>query len=86
MNLGNILTQMIDTAKADVNKAALPMLANFFQSIAANPTALNITAQLAKLQVDLLATLPGIQQDVMAQMAALLNQEAQALLSQAPKA
>lgn len=79
-NLGQILEQLIAIAKADAAKAALPLLATFFSSIASNPTTINVTVQLAQLQVGLIAALPTIEQDLLKQIAALLNTEAQTLL------
>jgi hypothetical protein len=86
MNLGQILTQLIAIVKADAAKSALPLLATFFTSIAGNPTAINIAAQLAKLEVGLLAALPGIEQDVLKEVAAIVSAEAQAALGGAPPA
>jgi len=83
MNIAQILSQLIAVAKTNINKAALPLIAAFFSNIAANPTALNITAQLTKLEVDLLAALPGIEQGLLAQLAALVNTQMQTLLSTA---
>jgi hypothetical protein len=81
MNLTQILTQLIAIAKTDVNKVLLPLIAAFFSSISTNPTQVNIAAQLAKLEVDVLAALPSIGQDVLAQFAALVNAEMQQLLA-----
>lgn len=83
MNIAQILQQLIAIAKTDLNKAALPLIAAFFTNIAANPTALNITAQLTKLEVDLLAALPGIEQGLLAQLAALVNTQMQQVLTTA---
>lgn len=81
MNISQIVSQLIAVAKADAAKTILPLLAAFFTSIATNPTAINVTAQVAKLQVDLIAALPSIELDVLKQLASILNAEAQALLS-----
>ena len=83
MNIAQIIGQLIALAKTDVNKAALPLIAAFFSNIASNPTAMNITAQLTKLEVDLLAALPGIEQGLLAQLAALVNTQVQSLLTTA---
>lgn len=84
MNISEALQQLISLAKTDALKAALPALATFLSNIAANPSGWNITAQLAKLQVDLITALPQIEQDLLKQIAALIQAEAQALLSKAP--
>lgn len=81
MNISQILAQLIAIAKTDINKELLPILAAFFTNISTNPTTINITAQLAKAEVDLLATLPSIGQDVLQQLAQLVNAEAQQLLT-----
>ncbi len=81
MNLGQIISQLVAIVKLDAAKSALPLLAAFFTSISVDPTAVNITAQLAKLEVDLLAALPAIEQDVLKELAALVSAEAQALLT-----
>jgi hypothetical protein len=83
VNIAQILSQLVAIAKTDLNKQLLPIIAAFFSSIATNPTALNITQQLAKAEVDLLAALPSIGQDVLAQLAGLVNAQAQTLLATA---
>jgi len=80
MNISALLTSLIALVKADANKAALPAIATFFTNIASNPSSINIVAQLAKLEVDLIAALPGIEQAVLQQLATTLNTEAQALV------
>jgi hypothetical protein len=84
MNISEALQQLISLAKTDALKAALPALATFLSNIAANPSGLNIAAQLAKLQIDLITALPGIEQDLLKQIATIIQTEAQALLSKAP--
>jgi hypothetical protein len=81
VNIAQILSQLIAIAKTDLNKQLLPVIATFFNSIATNPTAINITAALAKAEVDLLAALPSIGQDVLSQLAGLVNAQAQTLLT-----
>ncbi len=84
MNLSALIAQLIAVAKADAAKSILPLLANFFTSIAANPTAVNITVQLAQLQVGVLAALPAIGQDELKNLANVLNAEAQKILATPP--
>ena len=75
MNLAQTIQALLTIVKTDAQKTALPALLAFFQSAAANPSALNIAAALAKLNVDLLAALPGIEQDILKQIATLLENE-----------
>ena len=84
MTLSQIIASLIAIAKADAAKEALPALAAFFTSFSSNPTAINMVAQLAQLEVSLLAALPGIEQDVLKELATLVNTEAQALLAPKP--
>jgi hypothetical protein len=81
VNIAQILSQLIAIAKTDLNKELLPVIATFFNSIATNPTQINIAAALAKAEVDLLAALPSIGQDVLKQLAALVNTQMQTLLA-----
>lgn len=81
MKLNEIFDAALAIAKADTQKALLPALATFFTSVAANPSAVNIAVQATKLNADLLAALPGIEQAVLAQIAASLNTAAQSLLT-----
>ena len=84
MNITQILQQLIAIAKMDAAKAALPAIAAFFNNIASNPTAVNVTVQLAELQVALIAAVPGIEQDLLKQIATVISTEAQTILT--PKA
>ena len=86
MNISQVLEQLIALAKTDALKAALPALATFLTSISTNPTAINIVAQLAKLQVDLIGALPGIEQDVLKQIATTIQGKAQELVTALPAA
>lgn len=84
MNPKAILTELLTLVKTDAAKDVLPLLSTFLTSIAANPSQVNFVAQLAKFEVDFLAVLPSIGQDVVKDLIGLINTEAQALL--APKA
>lgn len=75
MNVGDALKSLLDLVKNDALKAALPPLAVFFTNVAAAPTALNITVQLAKLQIDLLSALPTIEKDLFTAIAGLINEQ-----------
>lgn len=71
--LGTLLQQIISAVEKDVVKDALPVINTFFTNIIANPANLNIVAQLAALQVNLLAALPTVESDVAKDVAALLQ-------------
>lgn len=75
MNVGDALKSLLELIKNDALKGALPALAAFFTNVAAAPTALNITVQLAKLQVDLLAALPTIEKDLFTAIAQMINEQ-----------
>lgn len=77
--LGAVISNLIAAAKSDFESAALPLLAAFFASIAKNPTAVNIIAQLALLEAGLIAALPGIEQKVLADIAQYIGEEAAGL-------
>lgn len=79
MNLNAIIVQLLAIAKNDALKSVLPLLAQFFTSISTDPTALNIAAQLASLEVGILAALPGIAQDELKGLADIVNTELQTL-------
>ena len=80
MNLSQVISQLLAIVKADAAKTVLPLLAAFFSSVAGNPTAINLAAQLAKLEVDLLAALPALEQEALKELATLVSVELQALL------
>lgn len=84
MNPKIVIQELWNLVKADGAKTVLPLLQTFLTSIAGNPTQINFLAQLAKFEVDFLAAVPGIGQDVLKDLIGLINQEAQALL-QSPK-
>ena len=86
MNLSAIITQLVAIAKADAAKDILPLLAQFFTSIAANPSAVNVTLQLTQLNVSILATLPTIATDELKALAAIVNAAAQAAVTPAAPA
>jgi hypothetical protein len=76
-----ILQTLIAVAKGDAAKLVLPLLANFLNSIATNPTEINIIAQLASFEAGLLAVLPQIGQDEIKALAAQIQAEATSLLT-----
>jgi glycerol-3-phosphate responsive antiterminator len=79
MNLSELISNLIAAARSDLNKAALPALAAFFNSIATDTTAINITVQLAKLNADLIAALPGIERSILAGIAKEMSAAAAAI-------
>lgn len=80
MNPSQILTQLLALAKTDAAKTVLPLLQAFLTSVVANPTQLNLVAQVAKFEADFLAAIPGIGQDILKDLAQLVNAEAELLL------
>jgi hypothetical protein len=76
-----ILQALITVAKTDAQKLVLPLLANFLNSIATNPTEINIIAQLASFEAGLLAVLPTIEQDELKELSSILQTEATSLLN-----
>lgn len=77
LDLGQIIAQLIALAKTDELAALMPALAAFFTSIAADHSQINLVEQLAKLEVDLIAAQPGVATDVLKQIAADIQAEAQ---------
>lgn len=82
MNFQAFLAQL----KYETFLAILPLVGQAATNIAANPTALNIAGQWAKLQVDVLAAIPGLEQTVIQQLAVAINTEIQNLIAQAKPA
>lgn len=64
--------------KTDAATMLLPPIAKFFNSIAGNPTALNIAVAAAQLNVEVMAALPTIGQDELKAIATLINNAVQA--------
>jgi len=83
VTLQQFIAAIVSVIKNDALKAGLPALASFFTAVAADPSHANILAQIAKLEIDLIATVPSIEQDVFKQIAALIETEAQALTAKA---
>lgn len=76
-----LIKDLVTVAKQDAGKVILPLIINFINAIAANPTKLVIVVQLAKLQADVMAAMPEIAQDELKTLASFLSQEALALES-----
>lgn len=81
MNVSAAIQAMLAVIKNDSLKDLLPLLAAFFMAIAKNPTAVNIVAQLASLNAQIMATLPTIGQDALQSIANTLNTEVQAMVA-----
>jgi hypothetical protein len=75
------LKSLLAVAKADAAASVLPLIVSFTNSIAANPTAVNVVAQAAKFQVSILAVLPTLEQSELAAIAGIINTEATTLLA-----
>ena len=80
--LGTLIESIITVVKTDAVATGLPVVNNFFQSVAANPSTSNVAAQLAALDVNLLAAVPNLEAAVTKDIAALLQTEVQALAAQ----
>lgn len=85
MNIGQLFQTLLTIVKTDELKAIVPALAAFFNSISTNPNALSVTAAFTKLQVDVMAAQPAIGQDVLKNIADIVNTAAQSLLAPAAK-
>lgn len=79
MNIGDTLKSLLDLAKNDALKAALPALAVFFTNVSTNTSPANVMGQLAKLQIDLLTQLPTIEKDLFSAIAQLITNEVASL-------
>lgn len=84
MNLGQIFSQLVAAAKADEEKALLPLIATAATNLAVNPTAVNFVAQGSLLLSGAVAAQPGIGQDVLKDLATAVNTELQSLIAAQP--
>jgi hypothetical protein len=82
-SLGTLIQSAITIVKDDALSTTMPVITAFFQNISSNPSTSNLTAQLAALEVDLLAALPNLEQAVVKDLAALIQQEVTALAASA---
>jgi len=80
-SLGGFLQAILNAVKGDVLKDGLPAINAFFTSIVNNPSQANILAQVAAVQVNLLAALPNLQMDVTKDLASIVQNEVNALLA-----
>ena len=78
--IGSFLQAVISIVQGDATKTALPVLLNFLTNISSITSSVNLAAQLAALQVNLLAALPNIEQAVIKDIAAILEADLQALV------
>ena len=81
LSISQIASQLIGIAKADVAQDILPAAATFFNSLAANPSKLNLAVQVAVLEGAVLQALPKIETDELKALATVLTTEASAALS-----
>lgn len=84
--LGTLIQSILTAVKNDAIAAALPVINTFFQAVIANPSPANVTAQVALLQVQLLAALPNLEMAVIKDVAALVQAEVATLAAQATAA
>lgn len=83
MNLAQFFSSLVAAAKADEEKALLPILVTTATSIAANPTAANFVASGAGLLAGAIAAQPNIGQDLLKDLATAIETEAQTLVPKA---
>lgn len=77
--LGNAVQTLLTVVKNDALSTALPVLVSFLQNIQNNASTSNLAAQVAALEVNLLAALPNLENSVVKDLAALVQQELSAL-------
>jgi hypothetical protein len=80
-SIGSFLQAVIAIIKADATKTVLPILVGFLSNISNNTSELNIIAQLTALEADLLAAEPNLEQAVIKDIVALLQQDLASLSS-----
>jgi hypothetical protein len=80
MNLSQVFSELLAAAKSDEEKALLPLIAAAATNIAVNPTAPNFVAQGSALLAGAIAAQPGIAQDIIKDLALVINTEAQSLI------
>jgi hypothetical protein len=76
LNLQNFLASL----KYDVFLSVLPIAGTTATAIASNPSSINVAAQIAKFQVDVLAAVPTLEQQAATLLAQLVNDEIQKVL------
>lgn len=86
LSISAVAQSILAIAKADAAKTILPLIVTFTNSIATNPSAVNVAAQVAAFQFGAVAALPGLAQAELVALAGLVNAEAQALLAPVPAA
>lgn len=85
MNLAQIFSSLVTSAKLDAERELLPLLANAATNLAANPSALNAAAVGSQLMVDAIAKFPTLEQNLLKDLATEINAQVQAALAATPK-
>lgn len=80
-DVSTVLEGLIAVVKTNELKALQTPLADFFTSITATPTLLNIAAQVALFNAKFVAAQSGIEQSVLTAMANVVNTHVQAALA-----
>ena len=80
---GTLLSAIVQAVKNDAIKTELPILTTFFQSLENNSSQENVVAQLAALEVSVLASGPNVEQAIVKDIATLLQQETATLAASA---
>jgi hypothetical protein len=81
MNISQLVQSLLEVARSGAGPKLLVLITEFTNSIAANPTQLNVVAQVAQFEVGALAILPGLAQSELAALASIINAEATKLLT-----
>jgi hypothetical protein len=78
-SFGTLLQTLITIATTDALKVELPIISAFLANISNNTSSINIVAQLTALLVEVEASLPTVEQDIVKDVTAILQQEVNAL-------
>ena len=82
-SLGTILESILTVVKNDALKTALPVVSTLLSNVMNNTDPLNLTAQAAAFQVNLLAAVPNLEQAVVKDIAVIVQAQVAALAASA---
>jgi hypothetical protein len=85
-SLGSLLNNILTVVKDDTITGTLPAVNAFLQSVQANSSVENTTAQLLAFMVQLPATAPNVEAAIIKDVAGILQAEIDALAAQATAA
>jgi hypothetical protein len=81
MNISQLLQGLLGAFRANAGPELLALITSFNNSLAANPTQINVVAQSSKFVVGVLAIIPGLEQSELLALAGVINTEAAKLLT-----